>query len=162
MISNVHNVWGSIDGTLRNRGLCTDGEMALLIRALEMHDAIENRNLDSQAGPYTSGSGSIFSSITGKVLYYKMSERELRIKCVHFELPHVGLDKDTLVQNLKIHDIIVQSDADEGLQEDDARINCNLCLESFGESDFTIPPCCGQRMCTVIDNSGHMHAKNSN
>ena len=44
---------------------------------------------------------------TGKILYHKMSETELRIKCINFELPHVGLDKDTLVQNLEIHDIIV-------------------------------------------------------
>ena len=35
----------------RSRGLCPDGGMALLIRVLEMDDAMKNRNLDSQAGP---------------------------------------------------------------------------------------------------------------
>ena len=80
----------------RNRGLCTNGGMALLIRVLEMDDAIKNRNLDSQAGPYISGNGQIFSSITGKVPYHNMSEKELRSECIDFDLLHayVGLDKD--------------------------------------------------------------------
>ena len=72
----------------RSRGLCTDGGMALLIRVLEMDDAMKNRNLDSQAGPYTSGSGYIFSSTTDKVLHHNMSETELRSKCINLQVPY--------------------------------------------------------------------------
>ena len=100
--------------------------MALLIRVLEMDDAMKNRNLDSQAGPYTSGSGYIFSSTTGNVLHRNVSETELRSNCIHLHVPYMGLSKDTLVQNLELHNITLQSDVDEGVQDANALIYCAL------------------------------------
>ena len=132
-----------------SRGLCAEGGMALLIRVLEMNDAMKSRNLDSQAGPYTSGSGYIFSSTTGKVLYHNMSETELRSKCISLQLPYMGLSKDTMAQNLELHDIPLQSDADEGAQEANALTDCALCMTDYGPEQITIPPCCFQGGCTA-------------
>ena len=41
----------------------------------------------------------------------------------------MGLSRDMLVQNLELHDITLQSDADEGVQEANALIYCALCMD---------------------------------
>ena len=38
-----------------------------------------------------------------------MSETELRSKYINLQLPYMGLSKDTLVQNLELHDITLKA-----------------------------------------------------